>query len=491
MSLDLTLIYPQFNFEMTKPRSQNVYEFEDFRLDAAHLLLYQSGQEISLAPKVVETLLFLVENSGKVVSKDELMEKVWADSIVEESNLSQNLFRLRKILGETKDGKPFIETLRRRGYRFVPEVSVAGVDEEVSNPELNGLSNKNFIFADINSTNGEIPDAITKISADETRNLSSENEIQNLSPHISRTPRRKSPSRAILLFSFVALITIGSLGFALRSGWQPKQSNSSDQRLTENQFDSFSQSSSLTNSDTPLPMKLYLQMSEAEQMAFIREKKRQVENLIEAEPIDLSDEEISAIKTEIDDYVEETQSLSQKPFEEGLRVIYGRASQFVPVVRRSYAARRVPPALGIYQAMIESEYHDCLKSGNGAVGLFQFLPATVRKYGLTPKDFCNVEKQSNAAAMYMSDLISDFDDKTLALLAFNVGEQGIRDYLRQLRELGITQRNAWTVYRNAGNLKPQLSTDGSSYVPRFYAATIIGENPQNFDLSTPPLSTLQ
>ena len=136
MSLDLTLIFSEFNFKMTKSPNQKIYEFEDFRLDAAHLLLYQNGREIPLAPKVVETLLALVENRGKVLSTDELMEKVWTDSIVEENNLSQNLFRLRKILGETKDGKPFIETLRRRGYRFMPEVCLVEIDKEVLSPNF-------------------------------------------------------------------------------------------------------------------------------------------------------------------------------------------------------------------------------------------------------------------------------------------------------------------------------------------------------------------
>lgn len=83
---------------MTKPRSQKIYEFEDFRLDAAHRLLYKNGREISLTPKVVETLLVLVEHCGEVLSKDELMEIIWADSFVEEGNLTQNLYLLRKVL---------------------------------------------------------------------------------------------------------------------------------------------------------------------------------------------------------------------------------------------------------------------------------------------------------------------------------------------------------------------------------------------------------
>ncbi len=120
--MDLISIVSQFNFNMSKQTRQRAYEFEDFRLDAAHLLLYQNERQISLAPKVVETLLALVERSGEVLSKDELMEIVWADSTVEESNLSQNLYLLRKTLGETSGGEPLIETLRRRGYRFNGDV---------------------------------------------------------------------------------------------------------------------------------------------------------------------------------------------------------------------------------------------------------------------------------------------------------------------------------------------------------------------------------
>lgn len=107
---------------MNVPRIKKIYKFEDFRLDAVHLLLYKNEREISLAPKVVETLLALVERCGEVLSKDELMNIVWTDSIVEEGNLSQNLYLLRKTLGERADGAPFIETLRRRGYRFTAAI---------------------------------------------------------------------------------------------------------------------------------------------------------------------------------------------------------------------------------------------------------------------------------------------------------------------------------------------------------------------------------
>jgi len=118
MSLDLSLNDREINFNVTNSGEHKVYEFEDFRLDAAHKLLYRNETQVSLTPKAVETLIALVEHRGEVISKNELMERIWAGTIVEESNLAQYLHVLRKTLGTTKDGKPYIETLKRRGYRF-------------------------------------------------------------------------------------------------------------------------------------------------------------------------------------------------------------------------------------------------------------------------------------------------------------------------------------------------------------------------------------
>ncbi len=127
MSLDLNLIYSDFNFTMVKPCHYKIYEFEKFRLDTVHLMLYCGSEEIPLAPKAVETLLVLVERRGEILSKDELMETIWTDSIVEESNLAKYLHVLRNTLGNSQDGKPFIETFRRRGYRFNGDVRLVPV----------------------------------------------------------------------------------------------------------------------------------------------------------------------------------------------------------------------------------------------------------------------------------------------------------------------------------------------------------------------------
>src|ERR1043165_5832380 len=100
MSLDLTSNFNQFNFSMANPNGHSIYVFGEFGLDAEKLMLYKGSAEISLPPKVIKTLTVLVENAGQVLSKDELMEKVWEDSIVEEANLSQYLYLLRKTLGQ-------------------------------------------------------------------------------------------------------------------------------------------------------------------------------------------------------------------------------------------------------------------------------------------------------------------------------------------------------------------------------------------------------
>lgn len=137
MSLNLDLIYSQFNFKVDKSNKSKIYEFEKFRLDAVHLMLYHNGEEIPLVPKAVETLLALVEKRGEILSKDELMETIWTDSVVEESNLAQYLHLLRKTLGKTKDGKPFIETFRRRGYRFNGEVHAGDFSTEIKQENVN------------------------------------------------------------------------------------------------------------------------------------------------------------------------------------------------------------------------------------------------------------------------------------------------------------------------------------------------------------------
>jgi TolB-like protein/DNA-binding winged helix-turn-helix (wHTH) protein/Tfp pilus assembly protein PilF len=100
--------------------------FGGYRLDADEQVLLREGRPVTLPPKDLETLLVLVERAGHIVGKEELLEKVWPGVFVEEGNLSRRVFNLRQVLGDTPDGREYIETIPKRGYRFVGAVRKEG-----------------------------------------------------------------------------------------------------------------------------------------------------------------------------------------------------------------------------------------------------------------------------------------------------------------------------------------------------------------------------
>lgn len=100
----------------------NLISFGNFRLDAEKKVLWFANEPVNLALKEVELLCVLTENGGEVVTKDELLNKVWANSFVEESNLSRHIYRLRKTFAEFGESGDLIQTVPRRGYRFTGEV---------------------------------------------------------------------------------------------------------------------------------------------------------------------------------------------------------------------------------------------------------------------------------------------------------------------------------------------------------------------------------
>ena len=112
--------------------TRELYEFSDFRLDALRRTLERDGLAVPLTSKALETLLVLVRNRDRVLTKDELMKALWPDSFVEEVNLAQNVSAVRKALGEAAGENRYIATVPGRGYRFVGQVR----DEEDAEHEL-------------------------------------------------------------------------------------------------------------------------------------------------------------------------------------------------------------------------------------------------------------------------------------------------------------------------------------------------------------------
>jgi TolB-like protein/DNA-binding winged helix-turn-helix (wHTH) protein/Tfp pilus assembly protein PilF len=102
---------------------KTIYEFGEFRLDPEARILVQGGKIVPVTPKGVELLRALVERPGEVVAKDDLIKAVWPDTFVEETNLTSNISILRKQLGVHPEGGEYIETLPKRGYRFIATVT--------------------------------------------------------------------------------------------------------------------------------------------------------------------------------------------------------------------------------------------------------------------------------------------------------------------------------------------------------------------------------
>ena len=243
---------------------------------------------------------------------------------------------------------------------------------------------------------------------------------------------------------------------------------------------------------TAITNKRYSGMSEAEQLAFVDVQANRISTMMGDRPVKLNEDALRAIKGYVDLYV--TQNTSGKPRTESLSDIYARAPAYVPLIARSFAARKVPVIIGIYLPMIESAYRNCYENSIGAKGLYQFLPQTAKHYGVAYGEMCDVEKMTPAAAQYIADHMAELGDDaesmTLVLLSYNTGAEWVRGTLRELRETDNYERNFWTLLANRDKLNWTFGNESAGYVPRFFAAAIIGENPRTFDLPMPALSTL-
>src|SRR5215471_1168069 len=123
---------------MSFPDNQ-LYEFESFVLDARSGILLNGGATVRLTPRAFQTLLVLVRHASEVVDKDRLMNEVWPDTFVEEGNLSRNIHELRKALGDDTAEPRYIETIPKRGYRFVAPVKVSVAQAgQIGPPRMEG-----------------------------------------------------------------------------------------------------------------------------------------------------------------------------------------------------------------------------------------------------------------------------------------------------------------------------------------------------------------
>ena len=161
------------------------FNFGNFTLDVEKRLLLRDGEPVPLTPKAFDTLALLVRRSGHVVCKDELLEEIWADAFVEESTIAQNVFTLRKALGQTHTENQFIETVPKHGYRFIADVQA-----------INGATNAKPETGQPRASHHLI--ASEKISDAKTNNAASDLPAAKQSAHFNFQTRLLAPVMLLL-----------------------------------------------------------------------------------------------------------------------------------------------------------------------------------------------------------------------------------------------------------------------------------------------------
>jgi hypothetical protein len=245
----------------------------------------------------------------------------------------------------------------------------------------------------------------------------------------------------------------------------------------------------------PETTKLYLEMSEEEKYEFIERRARHVSRMISNGTYEFSRPSISYIKQYVDAYARRVGNGSKATWGEDLNSVFVRGQRFAPVIIQAFNARRIPPAIGLYLVAIETEYTNFPQENEaGAAGLFQFISSTAESYGVAPSQRTNVEKMSEAAAHYVADRIAEFgtDPMSVALCiaGYNRNPDSVRNDLQNVMNSANKERSFWTLVTNSNKLDKWFQGENIKYVPKYFAAAVVGETPWAFGLNMKqPLST--
>jgi hypothetical protein len=256
--------------------------------------------------------------------------------------------------------------------------------------------------------------------------------------------------------------------------------------------------------------KKYLEMSDAERRQYIEVRAMKVAQVIgnrSSEPIPAA--AVDKIKAFVDGYASRTRAKVRTGacgFSDNLEATFKRASVNAPFIVKAFNEKGIDPRIGLYLAMIESEHCTCLQSGTGPLGMFQFTYATAKLHfvpndgvikGASPANpdvRCQPEPAARAAASYMKALTGRYgtgpSSVPLAIGSYNSGEGGLSQNLQKALDSGEgLPRDFWTLIAKGDILSKQFQSENFKYVPKFFAAAIIGENPQDFGLNLQPIST--
>ena len=236
--------------------------------------------------------------------------------------------------------------------------------------------------------------------------------------------------------------------------------------------------------------KSYDDMSRPERLAFVGEQARRIAREISGNEYAFTSDFEVDIQKAVTQYAQRV----GKSNDRDLRLVLERGQVHAPRLSAAFRARNVSPLIGLYIPWVESEYVN-IPSPNamGAIGMFQFLPKTGEHFGLSAQDLLDIDKSADAAARYIAESVDTFKDdpmkEALALLAYNRGGQRLTRDLKVLVNDQNKQCSICALTADRSKLDETFRTESVFYVPRFFAAAIIGENPQTFGLQMLPLSS--
>jgi membrane-bound lytic murein transglycosylase D len=236
--------------------------------------------------------------------------------------------------------------------------------------------------------------------------------------------------------------------------------------------------------------KVYEDMSRPERLAFVGEQARRIAREISSNNYEFTPAFEVDIQKAVTQYAQRIGNQGNRD----LRLVMERGQAEAPKLISAFRARNVSPLFGLYIPWVESEYIN-IRSPNemGAIGMFQFVPKTGEHFGLSAEDLLDVAKSADAAARYIAESLDMFKEdpmkETLALLAYNRGGQRLTRDLTVLVNDQNKQCSICALTADRSKLDETFRNESVFYVPRFFAAAIIGENPQMFGLQTQPLSS--
>lgn len=411
----------------------------------------------------------------------------------------QTAAEMKKALSATASGEFKFETatkspaLKNQAQRLLPE--------DFSEKSTINLNSTSAVAA---SASGENK---TLHQIDHTTDEQNSAAHQETKPLGKETGRRAPLSKATIILIVLGVVLLPLTGMFLASyNRQPSQlpqPTSSNQKVESN-----------SSAAAIAVNKRYLEMSESEKQQFVSEQADKVMQMIKANNGG-SESEITtagkaAIKEAVDSFAKRrwqepkdscgTQTWNQSD----LGSVLKRGVKIAPDITAGFKEKEIAPLVGIYLAMNESEFCPCTRGWTNGLGIYQFSHGTAIEYGLkavkdattdNPDERCNAEPASRAAATLVKKLLAEdfgggMNRTTFALTAYDEGEPVLRQNIKKAKDItGSETVSFWTLLENKEKMSEEFERQASKYLPRFFAAAIVGENPQVFDVQIQPLSS--